>query len=84
MGDVINIKEDEFKHCIYTDHGDFTGLSTPDWSMYIAPIGLDNFSFNGRAFTREELAEFLHVALVLIDSEDRYKPDIDMVKLKYE
>ena len=86
MGNVINLTEPDFKNVTYIDDGDI-GVSTRCRALAIYRLNKDDFEvvYNGGSFIlkRDVLAEFLHVSQVFLDSEDRFKPDLEMVACDY-
>tara|TARA_R110002020_G_C16066458_1_gene755861 strand:+ start:118 stop:390 length:273 start_codon:yes stop_codon:yes gene_type:complete len=86
---VVNLFEDELKHCSYWENDELDiGVATLDKSIIIVPINKDEIEivFNGESnlYTRDKLAEFLHVASVFVDYEEKYKPKTDLVGLNYK
>jgi hypothetical protein len=90
MGNVIPFKKKELKHCSYYKLGDeqSLGLETADGSLSIAPLDCDEFEFcahgNTQIYTREELAEFLQVAAILIDSQRKWLPELELIGMNYD
>ncbi len=90
MANIINAKdrfnlEPEFDGCIYTtDENGSIGVRsiTLDMEIYQDENGY-RLTSNGDIKERKELAEFLWVAAILLDSEERYKPDADMAGHNY-
>jgi len=86
MSNVISLTEPDFKNVSYIDDGDI-GVSTKDRSLAIYRLNKDDFEivYNGGSFIlkRDVLAEFLQVSKVFVDSEDRFKPDLEMVSCDY-
>ena len=91
MGDVIKFPEigDELKHCSYTagQYDDDLGISTLDRRIGICRINDSQFIVitenDEIVMKREQLAEFLHVASILVDSEQRHLPEIDLICCDY-
>lgn len=90
MGKVINMFSDEkdFDSCSYFDTEDrLLGVSMRDGSLAILPLSNDEIEVvvgdTTQLFKRAELAEFIHVAKILIDSENRHLHDFDYVGLNY-
>ena len=77
----------ELKSCGYYESGGI-GLSMLDKSMTILPLNIDEFEVtlgnSSNVYKREELAEFIKVAGVLLDSEDRYLPKLKLIGLDYK
>ena len=82
MSNVIEFKDkNELEHVGYYEIDSDVGVAMLDKSLIIMPLSNNEFDVflgdnDSILFKREELAEFLHVALVFIDSEDRYKPKV--------
>lgn len=80
---------DELKHCSYTagQYDDDLGISTLDRSLGICRINDSQFIVitenDEIVMNREQLAEFLHVASILVDSEQRFLPEIDLIGCNY-
>lgn len=91
MSNVIKFPEigDELKHCSYTagQYDDDLGISTLDRRIGICRINDSQFIIitenDEIVIKREELAEFLHVSSILVDSEKRYFPEVDLVGCDY-
>ena len=91
MTNVIPIKSDEFKHCSYIDSDGQIGIAMLNNNLTIEPINTKEFVVTMLddplmfiTFNREELAEFIHVAKILIDSQDKWLPDFEMVGINYD
>ena len=89
MSNVINLFADELKHCSYYEKNDEVGVAMLDKSLMVIPLNVDEFELvinglNSYVFDRAELAEFLHVAAVCIDSEQRYLPKVDLCGRNYK
>ncbi len=89
MSNVVYLSQpDDFKGCTYfnTDRNHI-GLKMRDDSMAVfrEPENKFRFVLNGKSniYTREELAEFIHTASVLIDDEQRWMPDGKLVSCNY-
>ena len=56
-------------------------------SLIVSPLNKNEFEVylhgETQLYKREELAEFLHVLSVLIDHEDKFKPDLQLIGLDY-
>jgi len=89
MSNVIKLFGDDFKCCSYyqVDGDEDFGVRMRDKSLIITPLNKNEWEvyLNGeeQIFKREDLAEFLHVITVLIDSEDEFKPSFDLIGLDY-
>ena len=87
MSNVVSLFPD-FSHCEYFDERGQVGVKLKDSDLAITPMdsSVIKVTLGGLsgAFTRAELAEFLHVAACLLDSEYRYLPDMDMAGMNYE
>lgn len=96
MGDVVQInkKKDndeivsEFNHCAYFRRDGNIGVRLLDDSISVYPLnkGAVEIYFNGSGtfLSREKLAEFLHVAAVLLDSDFCYLPGQNLLGGDYE
>lgn len=92
MGDVIDIKGEDkdtepFKHCSYYDQSGDIGIAMLDDSLRIIRVNDNTIEFQlygqSQLFKRNELAEFLHLAALFIDSEDRWAIDGKVVCIDY-
>lgn len=90
MSNVITLFGDEkdLQHCTYyVDQNDEIALSMRDKSLLINRLGLSIFQLTlyneSRLYNREQLAEFIHVASALIDSEERWRPNEELVGVNY-
>ena len=91
MNNIINAKTRfksgiEFDGCEYTIDEDANfGVRalSKDMELYKDKNGFHLKSKGGRK-ERQALAEFLWVAVTLIDSEEKYKPDMDMIGIDYK
>ena len=86
---IINLfkKEDEeLKYCSYYEL-DGIGLSMLDKSLILLPLNGNEIELSlgdsSNVYSRKELAEFVKVASVLLDSEDRFLPKLDLIGLNY-
>jgi len=83
MGNVIELNpSNELKFTGYYEMESDVGVAMLDKSLIIMPLNNNEFDVflgdnDSILFKRNELAEFLHVALTFIDSEDRFKPTVD-------
>ena len=86
MNNVIELIEPDFKNVTYIDDGDI-GVSTRDRSLAVYRLNKDDFEvvYSGGSFVlkRDVLAEFLQVAKVFVDSQDKFKPDLEMIGCDY-
>ena len=80
--------EKDLVNCSYYELDDGgIGISMRDKSLMVLP--LNNYEIEvvlgdeTKVFNRRELAEFIKVASVLIDSENRFMPDMDLIGLNY-
>jgi len=88
---VINLfdKDTEFNHSSYCSifEDDVIGLTSEDGNILISPLGLHEFEvcLGGQCmiFEREKLAEFIHIASILIDSENRWMPSGEFIGVNY-
>jgi len=90
MSNVTNITDiNELKHCEYYEGKNGIGIRTnnnyirierhrheKDWLL---EVGGDFIWME-----REKLAEFIQVAKVLIDSEDKFEPKCELIGFNYE
>ena len=86
---VVNLfdnEDDKLRCCGYYEF-DGIGLAMLDKSLIVLPLNDNEFEVtlgdSSNVYKREELAEFIKVAGVLLDSEDRWLPDIDLIGLDY-
>ena len=87
MGEVVNLHKGNLKHCNYFSKGDELGVEVGRLSICAVgsdrlQVAIDN-SFE-LLISREELAEFLHIASAFVDSKEVYKPDCDLPAMNYE
>jgi hypothetical protein len=88
MSNVVSLFGDDLKHCSYYEKNDDIGVAMLDSSIIIVPLNAKEFEVTikdtSTLFSRAELAEFLHVASVLVDSEQRHLPKIELVGRNYK
>ena len=88
IDNIVDLFPEELKHCSYYELDDEIGVAMLDKSIIVLPLNFKEFEFvlNGEShvFKRKELAEFLHVAALLVDSEQRYVPEIDLLGHNYK
>jgi len=91
MSNVINLfnSEGDLNNCSYfSDEYDAIGLTMRDRSLSVRPLSATTVEVMlGKeywAFQRGELAEFLKVAAILVDSEDRWLPEVELIGMNYE
>lgn len=90
MGDIVDINKnkDNFKHCSYADFYGEIGVSLLDRSLCIYPLNNSEFvvgsELDSIILSREKLAEFIHIAKALIDSEDRFLIEEELIGRNYE
>ena len=92
MSNVINLFGDEkdLEYCsYYVDDNDQIALTLlGDSPIRINRVGLTEFEITLRGesviYAREKLAEFIHVASALIDSEERWRPQDELVGVNYD
>ena len=83
MSNVIELNpSNELKFTGYYEIESDVGVAMLDKSLIIMPLNsteLEVFIGDNEPvlFKRNELAEFLHVALTFVDSENRFKPTVD-------
>jgi len=89
MNNVVYLsRPDDFKGCTYfnTEHNHI-GLKMRDDSLAVLrePEGKFRVVLNGNSnlYSREELAEFIHTASILIDDEQRWMPKDELVACNY-
>lgn len=89
-GNIVNLfskDDDELKSCGYYEL-DGIGLAMLDKSLIVLPLNMDEFEVtlgdSSNVYKREELAEFIKVAGVLLDSEDRYLPKLELIGMDYK
>ena len=89
-GNIVNLfnkGDDELKSCGYYEL-DGIGLAMLDKSLIVLPLNMDEFEVtlgdSSNVYKREELAEFIKVAGVLLDSEDRYLPSLELIGMDYK
>jgi len=91
MGSVVQLfdAEKDFKWSNYFKdcHGAI-GVCSNDKSIAIRPLNSSTVEINlgseTKVFDRRELAEFLKISAILLDSEDRYLPPYDLVGMNYD
>ena len=90
-GNIVNLfdnKEDdnELKSCGYYEL-EGIGLAMLDKSLIILPLNKQEFEVtlgdSSNVYSRNELAEFIKVAGVLLDSEDRFLPKLELIGMDY-
>lgn len=90
MSEVINITDiNELKHCEYYEGDNGIGVRTKNDYIHIErhahtkefllEVGSDFIWMD-----REKLAEFIQVAKVFIDSEDKFAPKCELIGINYE
>lgn len=84
---VVSLFGDDLKACSYFDLEGDLGVSMRDQSISIIKLNKSQFEVHvfdeSILFDRKELAEFLHVASILVDSEKKYLPDFDLIGIDY-
>lgn len=87
MGEVIQLKEKDLERTSYIDNEGDIGVSTRD-----RLIGVDRLNDNefllitpcgSQVHSRASLAEFLWVSATLLDSEEKWRPEMDLVGCDY-
>ncbi len=87
---IAAIADEDLKDCSYTKQdNENIGLAMRNGSMAFIPLNFDEFmvtltDLGGVVFNRAELAEFIHVAKILIDDEDKWAPEGELIGLDYE
>ena len=79
MGEVLQFPDSDFKHCSYVDiHGDL-GICSKDRSVVVTRLNDEDFEISTpdgtHVYKRAALAEFLWLAAVFIDSQEKFRPD---------
>jgi len=89
MGSILQFRdvEKEFKHVSYFDNDRSIGLKLKNSALTIEPLNKNDvlLVIHGKSivFQRKELAEFLWVSSVLLDSEERHRPNGKLVGRNY-
>ena len=91
MPNIINFPQQDLTHCSYTEINNTIGVAIRDSSLELFDDGdiwqvqftTDEGNKAALGFTREELAEFLHVASALVDSEGRHIPPFELIGKDY-
>lgn len=88
MTNIVNLFEKDLISCSYFElEGGEMGLSMRDKSLMILPLNKFEFEVvlgdESKVYTRAEIAEFLKVAAIFVDSEDKYMPDMDLIGFEY-
>jgi len=88
MNNIIEFPDNtDFKNVTYTDQDGDLGVITRCRAIGIYRLNNKDFEVvhatGSFLIDREAIAEFLHVAKVFVDSEDKYRPDLDMVGCDY-
>lgn len=88
MGNVIDLFGDDLKSCSYSEDDRGIGLSMRDQTLMVLPMGPDTYKVilgdEVILYDRKEIAEFLKVAAILVDSEDRWLPEFDLIGHNYK
>lgn len=89
MGDIVYLAQpNDFVNCTYFEAGnERIGLQTRDGEFSICRTSDNNHEIEilgkSKVFSREALAEFLHVASILLDDEGRWMPKDDLIAYDY-
>jgi hypothetical protein len=88
MSNIVNLFEKDLISCSYFEPEDGEmGLSMRDRSLMVLPLNKSEFEVilgdESKVYTRAEIAEFLKVAAIFVDSEGRYMPDMDLIGFEY-
>lgn len=90
MSNVIDLLDynTDLKACSYYDENGNIGVIMRDRSLTLIPLNKTDIELRlgdeSFVFNRNQLAEFLNIASVLLDSEQRFFPDFDLAGLNYE
>ncbi len=88
MGDVINICEPDTDSFEYIKEGKkLVGIGTKNQCIKIINMETDLIRVESDPFihmNRDTLVEFLWAAAIFLDSEERYKPEGEIVGLNYD
>lgn len=76
-------KSKELKYTSYTDNEGDLGVSSLGREISICRLNDNSFLVGEKLMDRKELAEFLWVAAIFVDSEKRFHPDIDLIGCDY-
>lgn len=89
MNNIIPIDQKDLIACTYFEdqnYGDI-GISMRDDSLQIQVLNKDeikiSMSGHSNVYKRSEIAEFLQVARILVDSEDRFLPFEKLIGYNY-
>lgn len=90
MSDIIKFPDqsDELKFTAYTigDDGYF-GVVTKSGEIEISQLNKNEFvvatPFGSNVHNREQLAELIWLAAILLDSEERFRPDVELIGCDY-
>ena len=89
-GNIVNLFSEEIEElhsCGYYEL-DGIGLAMLDKSLIVLPLNMNEFEVtlgdSSNVYKRNELAEFIKVAGVLLDSEDRFLPKFELIGLNYD
>ncbi len=89
-GNIVNLfseNNEELKGCGYYEV-DGIGLAMLDKSLIVLSLNMDDFEVtlgdSSYVYKRHELSEFLKVAAILVDSEDRFLPELDLIGMNYK
>jgi hypothetical protein len=90
MSNVIEfpVSDEDFNHTAYHDYkGDVGVTLKANKDLIVTRLNVEEFevSYHGGSFVidRSALAEFMHVCIKFIDSEDRYLPSGKFVACDY-
>jgi len=97
MGDVVELKPSEdpeekpesiLKHTSYFDFDGDLGVIMKNDSLLLVCLNMDEFLLvtgdQEQLYTRAQIAEWLHLASLFVDSKDKYMPLGDLVAMGYD
>ena len=92
MGDVVNLfgyDKDDLNHCVYgVDEYDAICVQMIDSPVSVRPLNQDSIQLTVNSesiiISREALGEFSKVVSVLLDSEGRWTPDVELISMNYD
>jgi hypothetical protein len=89
MSEVISFptSEDDLKYTSYTDNDGDLGVGTIDSGIQVIRLNDSDFAIvtpdGTQVHNRKSLAEFLWLAAVFMDSQERHRPDGECVACDY-
>jgi len=83
-GNIINFKvSDDLKNVTYTNNNGDLGVRSLSEDLSIAKLNSSEFLINDKLIDRETLAEFLWVAATFVDSEEKWRPNLELIGGNY-